>query len=139
MLSLYGDKERVLSAISNGARGYLVKSIHAAQLHQKLVSVHKGGCVLSDEVTGHCIEALQKRDLAPFDEGASAAMLDALTEHEIELLRLIANGASNRDIAGTLYIGESTVKKQVSFVLTKLGFSNRVQAAVFALRSGIAR
>lgn len=138
MLSLYGEKERVLAAIANGANGYLLKSIHAQQLRSKLLSVLNGGAVLSDEVAAICLDALRRPSFVPLGEEETRKMISSLTEHEIELLRLIADGHPNKDIADRLYLGESTVKKQVSFLLTKLNLSNRVQAAVFALRSGIA-
>lgn len=93
---------------------------------------------MSDEVVETCLEALRKPKFIPIDQEATKDMIHLLTDHEKELLRLISNGASNRDIANKMFIGESTVKKQISFVLTKLGINNRVQAAVFALRSGIA-
>lgn len=138
ILSLYGDKDRVLSAIKNGASGYLLKTIHASELHDKLLSVMNGGCVLSDEAAKHCIDALRIPRLAPDFLGEMSSLVNSLTEHEIELLKLIAVGASNKDIADRLFIGESTVKKQVSLMLAKLNLDNRVQAAVFALRSGLA-
>lgn len=138
MLSLYGDKDRVLSAITNGANGYLLKNIHARQLHDKLLAVLKGSGVLSDEAAAICIDALRAPRLVTIDAQETQELVRTLTDHEKELLQMVANGASNRDIAQRLYIGESTVKKQISFVLTKLNLANRVQAAVFALRSGIA-
>lgn len=138
MLSLYGGRSRVLSAIANGASGYLLKNIHAQELRAKLLAVAAGGAALSDEAAAICLEALRRPRFASADEEETRRLIASLTEHEKALLRLIANGASNRDIAGALFIGESTVKKQVSLMLAKLGLGNRVQAAVFALRSGIA-
>jgi DNA-binding NarL/FixJ family response regulator len=137
MLSLYGEKDRVLTSINNGASGYLLKNIHARQLHSKLLSVARGGAVLSDEVVPVCFDALRTQRFVPVCGEGSRQLLASLTDHEKELLRLIAGGASNKDIAAALFLGESTVKKQVSLMLTKLGLGNRVQAAVFALRSGL--
>lgn len=138
MLSLYGEKERVLAAIANGANGYVLKSIHAQQLRSKLQSVLKGGAALSDEVAALCLEALRRPSFVPLGADETRDMLASLSEHELQLLRFIADGYPNKDIASMLYLGESTVKKQVSLLLTKLNLNNRVQAAVFALRSGIA-
>lgn len=138
MLSLYGEKERVLAAVNSGASGYLLKNIHARQLRSKLIAVARGGSVLSDEVVPVCFDAIRSQRFVPMAGESARQLLAALTDHERELLRLIAGGASNKDIAGALFVGESTVKKQVSLMLTKLGLGNRVQAAVFALRSGIA-
>ncbi len=139
MLSLYCDSDRVLNAISNGAQGYLLKSIYAHELRDKLHSVLKGGAVLSDEAADVCFEVIRaQRFTPPMRDAGMQVMLDMLTDHEKELLRLVALGASNKEIGERLYIGESTVKKQLNAVTTKLGLKNRVQAATFALRSGIA-
>lgn len=139
MLSLYCDSDRVLAAISSGARGYLLKSIYARELHDKLRSVLMGTAVLSDEAASVCFEAIRTQRFAPtMLDTNMRVMLDMLTDHEKELLRLVALGASNKEIGERLYIGESTVKKQLNAVTTKLGLKNRVQAATFALRSGLA-
>ena len=139
MLSLYADPDRVLSAIAGGARGYLLKSIYAKQLHDKLRSVVSGDAVLSDEVASVCFEAIRLQRFAPVAlDNEMQRKLDSLTDHEKELLHLVALGASNKEIGERLYIGESTVKKQLSAVTVKLGLKNRVQAATFALRSGLA-
>lgn len=139
ILSLYCDSDRVLGAISNGARGYLLKSIYARELHDKLRSVLTGAAVLSDEAASVCFEAIRAQRFAPTMLDASMqVMLDMLTDHEKELLRLVALGASNKEIGERLFIGESTVKKQLNAVTTKLDLKNRVQAATFALRSGLA-
>lgn len=139
MLSLYSDSDRVLSAIANGARGYLLKSIYARQLRNRLCSVLEGGAALSDEVAAVCFEAIRQQRFSPvsLDEDLRCKV-DSLTEHEKAILRLVALGLSNKEIGERLYIGESTVKKQLYAVTVKLGMKNRVQAATFALRSGIA-
>ena len=139
MLSLYCDSNRVIAAISNGAHGYLLKSIYARELQDKLRSVLKGGSVLSDEAASVCFEAIRTQRFTPtMRDPGMQVMLDMLTDHEKELLRLVALGASNKEIGERLFIGESTVKKQLNAVTTKLDLKNRVQAATFALRSGLA-
>lgn len=139
MLSLYADSDRVLSAIAAGARGYLLKSLYANELHERLKSVMQGNAVVSDEVTSVCFEALKHQSFAPASlDRDMKRKLDSLTVHEKELLRLVAIGASNKEIGERLYIGESTVKKQLSSITVKLELKNRVQAATFALRSGLA-
>ena len=139
MLSLYADDGRVLAAIGAGARGYLLKSIYASELHDRLKAVVQGNSVVSDEVATVCFEAIRHQRFAPASvDFEMKRMLDSLTAHEKELLRLVALGSSNKEIGERLYIGESTVKKQLNAVTTKLGLKNRVQAATFALRSGLA-
>ncbi len=94
---------------------------------------------MSDEAASVCFEAIRAQRFAPTMLDASMqVMLDMLTDHEKELLRLVALGASNKEIGERLFIGESTVKKQLNAVTTKLDLKNRVQAATFALRSGLA-
>ena len=139
MLSLYADDGRVLAAIGAGARGYLLKSIYASELHDRLKAVVQGNSVVSDEVATVCFEAIRHQRFAPASvDFEMKRKLDSLTAHEKELLRLVALGSSNKEIGERLYIGESTVKKQLNAVTTKLGLKNRVQAATFALRSGLA-
>ena len=139
MLSLYCDSDRVLSSIANGARGYLLKSIYARELHDRLRSVLVGGAVLSDEAAAVCFAAIKAQRFAPaMQDPDTRRKVDMLTDHEKELLHLVALGASNKEIGERLFIGESTVKKQLNAVTTKLGMKNRVQAATFALRSGLA-
>lgn len=139
MLSNYGDRDRVVSAIANGAKGYLLKTICVRQLHDRLRSVMKGGAALSEDVAAVCLEEIRSRNrrYAQSEELTSLAP-SSLTDHENELLRLVALGFSNREIGERLYIGESTVKKQLSALMIRLGLRNRVQAAVFALRAGLA-
>ena len=137
VLSVFAEEQDVMAAIRSGACGYLLKNTHARQLHGHLRSIVKGHGALSDEVSALCLGYIRKlpREQAPREAMAQG---QALTEHETQLIRLLAMGYSNRDIGERLFIGEGTVKKQVSAVLTKLGLENRVQAAVYALRSGIA-
>lgn len=137
ILSVFAEERDVMAAIRNGARGYLLKNTHAKQLHGHLRSINNGYGAISDEVATLCLNYIRQlpRDRTPREP---MEQRQALTEHETQLIRLLAMGYSNRDISERLFIGEGTVKKQVSAVLTKLGLENRVQAAVYALRSGIA-
>lgn len=139
VLSVYEGEDEVVSAIQAGARGYVLKSSYARQLHHNLRSVMEGSCALSNEAAARCIEYIQNTaHVSPRGYASDAIDSTQLTNHERQLLSLIAIGASNREIGERLYISESTVKKQISFLLTKLNLNNRVQAAVFALRAGLA-
>ena len=91
---------------------------------------------MSGEATAACFDYIKK---APREQQRKAdSQQGSLTEHERQLIRLVAMGYSNREIGERLFIGEGTVKKQVSSMLMKLGLENRVQAAVYALRCGLA-
>lgn len=137
MLTIYAEEDEVVTAIRDGARGYLMKSTHAAELHEHLRNVVKGFNVMSGEATNACFEYVKK---APRERrrAEESSRHGSLTDHERQLIRLVAMGYSNREIGERLFIGEGTVKKQVSNMLMKLGLENRVQAAVYALRSGLA-
>lgn len=139
MLSVYEGEDDVIQALQAGARGYILKNCYARQLHQKLRCVMDGECALSEESASRCVEFIRKAGPSRFAKSPTEQKAqDALTDHERQLLALVAIGASNKEIGERLYISESTVKKQISFILAKLNLENRVQAAVFALRSGIA-
>ena len=137
MLSVYMDFDDVITAIRNGARGYLLKNTHAKQLRGHLRSIVAGGSAVSDDVASVCFEFIRQ---VPSESVRPGGSHDAasLTDHEKQLIRLVAMGYSNREIGKRLFVGEGTVKKQVSGLLAKLGLENRVQAAVYALRSGLA-
>jgi len=138
MLSMYLTEENLHAAIANGTRGYLLKDIHAAQLHQSLLEVMRGECVLSPEAVTMCFKAIRAQQFSGRSVDPSLKeMKDSLTDHERALLKLVALGKSNKEISSRLYLGESTVKKQLSMLLVKLGMENRTQAAVFALRAGL--
>jgi len=137
MLTIYAEEDDVVTAIRNGARGYLMKSTHAKELHEYLGNVLKGFNVMSGEAATACFDYIKK---APRERQRPDGVSEhgSLTDHERQLIRLVAMGYSNREIGERLFIGEGTVKKQVSNMLMKLGLENRVQAAVYALRCGLA-
>lgn len=137
MLTVTGDEDSLFDAIRNGARGYILKNTHARQLKTRLRDVLRGDSVLSSEVTGKVMAAAGK-------QGGSTQTREAriadrfLTEQERLILKYVALGESNREVGAHLSVSEGTVKKQLSTILLKLGLSNRVQAATFAMRAGIA-
>lgn len=138
MISMYLEEDDLFTAISMGARGYLQKDMHASQLHERLRDVMRGECVLSSEATSLCFKLIRAGQFAgTIVDPTISTMKETLTEHERRLLSLVALGKSNKEIGQRLYLGESTVKKQLSYLLVKLGLENRTQAAVFALRAGL--
>ena len=119
-----------------GASGYLLKDTPAAELLAALRVIADGNALLSPSVTKRLIEEFARQ---PEAEPVDDARLGDLTEREVEVLRLLAGGLSNREIATALYIGEATAKTHVSHVLTKLGVRDRVQAVVLAYEAGVVR
>jgi DNA-binding NarL/FixJ family response regulator len=132
MLTTFDDEEYIVKALSAGAVGYLLKDIPASQLARAAQLAHSGIYQLEPSVAGKLIGMLSS---APFDRStlpsAPPADID-LTERELEVLRLIGTGATNREIADKLVVREGTVKNHVSSILSRLGLRDRTQAALYA-------
>jgi DNA-binding NarL/FixJ family response regulator len=137
VLTTFDLNEYVYEALRAGAAGFLLKDATAADLAAAVRVVATGEALLAPSITRRLIERFG-RDGAR-DGGVAASSLDALTEREREVLRLVARGLSNAEIADALAIGEPTVKTHVSHVLAKLGLRNRVQAVAFAYERGVVR
>ncbi|HEY8525946.1 MAG TPA: response regulator transcription factor [Acidimicrobiales bacterium] len=135
ILTTFERDDYIVGAVRAGASGFLVKNAPPEELIAAVRVVAEGDALLSPSVTRRVLERLT--DGAP--DAAAAARLDELTERETEVLRLVAAGLSNAEIAERLHLGEATVKTHLSRVLTKLQLRDRVQAVVFAYESGLAR
>jgi NarL family two-component system response regulator LiaR len=136
ILTSFGDEDKVFPAIRAGAQGYLLKDIAPNDLVQAVRAVYLDQVQLHPEVARTLMSAVAAKE-----EPAAvprAALPDDLTERELEVLRLIASGLNNREIAGTLVISDKTVKSHVSSILGKLHLEDRTQAAIYALRHGLA-
>nr|WP_297430578.1 response regulator transcription factor [uncultured Actinotalea sp.] len=141
MLTTFNRDDYLLEALRAGASGFLLKNSRPEQLVEAVRSVGAGDGLLAPEVTRAVIErALDgaRRTPRPEDEELPAAVA-ALTERELEVLRLVARGLANDEIAAELVLGRATVKTHVSNVLMKLHLRDRVQAVVFAYEHGIVR
>ena len=135
VLTTFERDDYVFEALRAGASGFLLKNAPPEDLVTAVRVVAAGDALLSPSVTRRIIEAFAERPVARH----RASGLDALTEREREVLRLVAAGLANAEIAAELYVGEATVKTHVSQVLTKLSLRDRVQAVVFAYESGLVR
>jgi two-component system, NarL family, nitrate/nitrite response regulator NarL len=131
------DADDLIAALRAGARGYFLKSASLEQLIQSLETIATGQAALTPEVTTKLLTHLSK-DESYKSASHPADTAPALNERELEILRLVAEGASNRLIANQLYLSENTVRTYLAHILEKLGLENRVQAAAYALRNGIA-
>jgi DNA-binding NarL/FixJ family response regulator len=134
MLTTFDLDEYVYDALSAGASGFLLKDVTAERLFDAVRVVASGEALLAPAVTRRLIAEFAR--LRP-RTGRGAVSLDALTPRETEVLRLIAAGLSNVEIADRLTVGEETVKTHVSRVLGKLGLRDRTQAVVTAYESGL--
>jgi NarL family two-component system response regulator LiaR len=131
VLTSFADDEKVFPAIKAGAAGYLLKDVSPADLVNAIRAVQAGETHLHPDITKKLVKQLAspKPDREP--------VLDDLTPREMEVLRLIAQGMNNRQIALTLSISEKTVKTHVSHILGKLHLADRTQAAIYAHRHGV--
>ena len=133
VVTTFNLDEYVYEALRAGASGFLLKDAPPAQLLHGIRTVATGAALLAPEVTRQLVGRYAAR-IRPA-EGSSGDI--PLTPRELEVLRLIADGLSNSEIAATLVISQETVKTYVSRILTKLDLRDRVQAVVYAYRSGL--
>ena len=123
----------VYGAIKQGALGYLLKTSTPEQLCQAIRAVHQGELTLTPSIARKVLREIDR-------SGAPRSELDQLlTEREIAVMVLLARGFSNQEIADALVISERTVRTHVSNILSKLHLTNRTQAALFALKEGLAK
>ena len=140
MLTVSDDRNDLFEAIKNGAQGYLLKSIPADLLYSQLKGVMENAPPLSAPIAVKILNEFRQLGIAsPSMHEKVLKELSPLTERENEVLKVVAEGLSDAEIAKKLCISEFTVKKHLHNILGKLQLNNRVQAAVYALRSGIAR
>jgi len=128
MLTSYADDEAVFASVMAGASGYVLKQIGSQELVDAIRTVARGGSLLDPTVTGQLLNRMRNLNTRSSDG------IEELTEHERNILALIAEGKTNREIAKELYLSEKTVRNYVSSLLGKLGLSNRTEAAAYAVR-----
>jgi DNA-binding NarL/FixJ family response regulator len=136
MLTITADETHVLDAMLAGACGYELKDASAANLVYGITAAAQGQSLISPRIAAHLVKRLREVGTA---RPAAADQAGDLTTREVEILRLVAEGKENSQIATELYISPKTVKNHVASILDKLSIENRIQAAVFAVRVGITR
>ncbi len=135
MLTTFDLDEYVVRAIRAGASGFLLKDAPPAQLVEAIRVVAAGEALLAPSVTRRLLERFARG----LESESPPPALDELTERELEILRLVAQGLSNAEIAERLVVGETTVKSHVSSILRKLRLRDRVQAVIAAYDAGLVR
>jgi two-component system nitrate/nitrite response regulator NarL len=135
MLTVSEDDEHVLEAIKSGAQGYLIKDLKARQLFDALEGVARGEATFSGVIAAKILREFD-RTMRGADQDLEGA--EPLTKRETEVLQMVAQGKSNQEIAQALVISESTVKNHLRNILGKLHLRNRIEAAVYAVRKGLA-
>ena len=146
VLTSFADDEQVFAAVRGGALGYLLKDSSPAELVEAIHSVYHGQPSLTPSVARKLLIGSHQlggagvgREQRTAAETVSTLPGSQLTEREVEVLRLVAKGLSNNDIANLMVVGEGTIRFHVSNILSKLQLENRTQAVLFALRTGLAK
>jgi DNA-binding NarL/FixJ family response regulator len=133
MLTTFDDHESVVRAIKAGAKGYLLKDVSLDTLVNSIETVHAGNTLIQPAITERLIAGLQGKN-AEFE---SAQSPEPLSKRETEILRLMAAGCSNKEMAQSLFKSEGTIKNQVSSILSKLGVRDRTRAVLKAIEQGL--
>ena len=131
VLTTYSGDDLVFPAIQAGAQGYLLKDSGAGELVQAIRQVHRGEPSLHPDIARRLMQEIQQ-------PASGKRTPDPLTAREVEVLRLVAKGLGNVEIAEQLTVTEATVRSHISRILDKLHLANRVQATLYALREGLA-
>lgn len=132
VLTTYDEDEWVFDAIRAGASGYLLKDTSRQKIIEAIRGTVEGRSFVDPSVAGKLLNQVANNQTQPV-----SILADKLTERELDVLRLLAKGMTNTDIAGTLHLSEGTVRNHVSAILEKLGVSDRTQAAVIAIQHGL--
>jgi DNA-binding NarL/FixJ family response regulator len=133
ILTMYRRDEYVFEAIKAGASGYLLKEVELDELLAAIRAVARGEAVIDSAIAGRVLAELRQ------PQTAKQASESELTDRDIDILRLLAQGATNQDIADDLSIAEKTVRNRLSLLFRRLHLENRTQAAIYALREGLAQ
>ena len=131
VLTSFSSEDQVIPAVQAGAAGYLLKDVAPTELEAAVRAVARGEALLDPQVVGRVMAELSQ------GERSRTPGADDLTPRELEVLRLLAGGRSNRQLAAELFVSEKTVKTHVSSILAKLRLSDRTQAALWAVRAGL--
>lgn len=132
VLTTFDDDEWVFDAIRAGAAGYLLKDTPREKVIEAIRGTMEGKSFVDPTVAGRLIQQVAGRQAQP-----ASRLLDELSEREVEVLRLIARGLSNAEIAAHLYLSEGTVRNHVSAILAKLNVPDRTNAAILAIQTGL--
>lgn len=133
LLAMHSLQQHMLQAMQNGARGYLSKHASVRTVVEAIRLVHEGGVYIEPGLTSVIVSAYRRLS----DASSSTESVGLLTEKEIELIRYLAMGMSNKEIADRLFYSEKTVKNYLSIIFQKLHLRDRTQVAIFALRQGL--
>jgi len=135
-LTSFTEDDKVFPAIQAGASSYLLKDVSPDELVEAIRAAHHGEARLHPNIARKLMEQVQSG--APFDQQACHSLPEELTGRELDVVRLVAQGCSNHQIAQALVISDKTVKTHISHILSKLQLEDRTQLAIYAIRHGLA-
>lgn len=136
ILSMYDDEQSVVGAIRAGARAYVLKRNSASDLLEALRMVARGGSYLSPQVSDRLLRRIQRGDLAG---AAAAAPIESLSPRELQVMRLVAEGHTSKEIAALLHLGLQTVRSYRKTLMRKLGVTNAASLTQLAVSAGVSR
>ena len=128
MLTSYSNDEAIFAAIMAGASGYLLKRLEAEQLYAAVIAISQGETLLDPTLSAAVVKRVKE-----ICDGEPSRGVDSLTGREKEILKLIAEGLTNKEIAEKVYLSEKTVRNHITTIFTKLDVSHRTQAAIYYL------
>jgi NarL family two-component system response regulator LiaR len=129
ILTMYREDKYVFEAVKAGARGYVVKHARSSEVLKAIRAVHRGEALIDPAMASKLLEEFRR-----LAEGRSGQGFLDLSEREVEILRLVAEGATNEEIATALFLSEQTIKNNLSIIFRKLHVNNRAEAAASAIR-----
>lgn len=132
MLTMYREDRYIFEAIKAGARGYVLKDAQAKDVLNAIRAVHQGEVLIDPVIATKLIEEFRR-----LAEGQSRKELLDLNEQEVEILRLVSQGTTNKEIAAALFLSEQTIKNKLSVIFQKLHVNNRAEAVASAIREGL--
>lgn len=132
ILTMYRRDDYIFEAIKAGASGYLLKEVELSELVKAVRAVARGEAVIDAAIAGRVMAELRSDSVS-----SKPSSEEPLAERDIEILRLLADGQSNQEIAGQLFISEKTVRNRLSLVFQRLHLKNRTEAALYAMRHGL--
>jgi DNA-binding NarL/FixJ family response regulator len=135
ILTTFDDNEYIFEGLRAGALGYLLKDVSGEELADAIRKVAAGGSMIEPSVARKVVAEFAR--LAPASPQAATALIEPLSEREIEILRLVSQGMTNKEIAARLYLAEGTVKNYVTSILQKIEARDRTQAAIRGRELGL--
>lgn len=136
VLTTFNDEQYIYDALKNGASGYLLKDTSPSEIAKAVRTVYNGGALIQPEVAVKVIDKFSQMAKKTVDKYIDPKAR-LLTEREIEICRLVAEGKNNKEIAGRLFLSQGTVKNHITRILIKLDLRDRTQLAVFAIKNDL--